>query len=108
LVSRKWTGKTLKVHRADRAAVVRQVLEAAGVEVADSNRMAADVLMENGLPRFEWKIWDPLKSSAPIYRQIITKSIAEHLRWKRQYEAAKACASSDGSPSAHAPPTHLE
>ena len=36
LVSRKWTGKTLKDHKADRAEVVRQVLEAAGVEVPET------------------------------------------------------------------------
>jgi hypothetical protein len=35
LVSRKWTGKTLDMHRADRAAVVRQVLQEAGVQVTE-------------------------------------------------------------------------
>ena len=34
LVSRKWTGKTLKGHAADRAEVVRQVLAAAGIDGA--------------------------------------------------------------------------
>jgi hypothetical protein len=32
LVSRRWSGKTLTEHRADRPAVVRQVLQAAGIE----------------------------------------------------------------------------
>ena len=35
LVSRRWTGKTLKGHKADRAEVVRQTLLAAGVEAPD-------------------------------------------------------------------------
>ena len=35
LVSRKWTGKTLDRHRADRAEVVRQTLQAAGGERRD-------------------------------------------------------------------------
>jgi hypothetical protein len=104
LVSRKWTGKTLKDHKADRATVVRQVLEAAGAEVPQTGRMSVDVLREDGTPRFVWKYWDPLKSSAPIYRQIITRSIAEHLRWKKQYESAKQAASPTGAATAHGPP----
>jgi hypothetical protein len=32
LVSRHWTGKTLTEHKADRAAVVRAVLEEAGID----------------------------------------------------------------------------
>ena len=104
LVSRKWTGKTLKDHKADRATVVRQVLEAAGAEVPETGRMSVEVLREDGTPRFVWKYWDPLQSSAPIYRQIITRSIAEHLRWKKQYESAKQRASPTGSAMAHGPP----
>ena len=104
LVSRKWTGKTLKGHKADRAAVVRQVLEAAGVDIPEASRMAADVRREDGVPRFNWKIWDPLEASAPVYRQVMTKAIAERLRWKREYESAKSRSSPTGSPSANAPP----
>src|SRR5450631_1852662 len=59
LVSRKWTGKTLDVHRADRAAVVRQVLEETGVQVAETDRCAADVLAPDGEPRFVWSVLPP-------------------------------------------------
>src|SRR6476619_5032400 len=55
LVSRKWTGKTLKGHAADRAEVVRQVLEAAGIDVVDAQRLAADVLRVDGQQRFAWR-----------------------------------------------------
>jgi hypothetical protein len=41
LVSRQWTGKTLTEHRADRAEVVRQVLQAAGIEPPDRMRISA-------------------------------------------------------------------
>lgn len=105
LVSRKWTGKTLKDHKADRVEVVRQVLAAAGVEVPQTARMAADVRRSDGLPRFNWKIWDPIDASVPVYRQVMTKAIAEKVRWKTQYDLAKAAASASGSATAHGPPT---
>lgn len=104
LVSRKWTGKTLKDHKADRAAVVRQVLEAAGVEVPETARMAADILREDGIPRFNWKIWDPIDASVSLYRQVMTKSIAEKTRWKSEYDLAKQRMTPTGSPGAHGPP----
>lgn len=99
LVSRKWTGKTLSRHRADRAEVVRQTLEAAGVDVPEAQRMAADVLRPDGRPRYEWRHYDPRQSSTPIYRQVLSRSLAERLRWKAEYEAAKA-----GLNPANAPP----
>ena len=41
-------------HRADRATVVREVLAEAGIEAPEIDRMAADMLAEDGLPRFVW------------------------------------------------------
>ncbi len=93
LVSRKWTGKTLKDHRADRAEVVRQTLAAAGAEVPDLDRMSTTVTRPDGRPRYEWEYWNPIRSSTPAYRQVLTRSVAERIRWKRAYEAAKARAS---------------
>src|SRR3954452_4351648 len=89
LVSRRWTGKTLKGHAADRAEVVRQVLEAAGIDVADAQRMAADVLRPDGQQRFAWRMWDPLDSTVPLYRHVMTQAIGQRMRWKAQYAAAK-------------------
>lgn len=89
LVSRKWTGKTLTDHRADRAEVVRQTLLAAGMDVPEVDRLAVTVQRDDGQPRYEWKIWNAHEATTPIYRQVLTRSIAERLRWKRQYDAAK-------------------
>jgi hypothetical protein len=104
LVSRLWTGKTLAGHRADRATVVRQVLAAAGVEAPEVDRMAADVRREDGVARYRWRVWDPLDSTVPVYRQVLTRSIAEKLRWRSQYEAAKQASSPTGSPCGNGPP----
>lgn len=90
LVSRRWTGKTLSDHRADRAEVVRQVLAAAGVDVAARERISAAVTRSDGVPRFEWKLWNTLGAPVPVYRLVLTRSIAEKVRWKQEYEAAKA------------------
>jgi hypothetical protein len=49
LVSRKWTGKTLTDHKADRAEIVRAVLAEAGIEAPDRDRCAADQLAADGL-----------------------------------------------------------
>jgi hypothetical protein len=40
LVSRKWSGKTLAVHRADRAAVVRAALDEAGIDPDDHDELS--------------------------------------------------------------------
>lgn len=93
LVSRKWTGKTLSGHRADRAEVVRQTLLAAGVDIPDARRIAADTLRPDGRPRYEWRHFDPRQSATPVYRQVLIRLVTEHLRWKAEYEAAKARAS---------------
>ena len=54
LVSRQWSGKTLAEHRADRATVVREALQAAGMLAPEIERMAATVLATDGKPRFMW------------------------------------------------------
>jgi len=70
--------------------VVRQVLEAAGIDVPEAQRMAADIRRADGEPRFTWRIWDPLDSTVPMYRAVMTRAIGESMRWRAQYEAAKA------------------
>ena len=86
LVSRKWTGKTLEVHRADRAAVVRQVLEEVGVQVVDTGRCAADVLAPDGEPRFVWSVLPPGESN---YNAAVFAQILQRQAWRAQYDAAK-------------------
>ncbi|WP_194098869.1 replication initiator [Nocardioides daphniae] len=98
LVSRKWTGKTLKIHQADRAEVVRQTLLAAGVEVPELERIDASVVREDGQQRFQWRVWDPLEARAPVYRQVMTRAIAQRIQWRTDYEAAKARAGPTNAP----------
>lgn len=87
LVSRHWTGKTLDEHRGDRAEVVRAVLKEAGIEPPEERRMAADSLLEDGLPRF---VWEDVPPEDRDYVQIIAMSIEQRNRWVSEYEQAKA------------------
>ncbi|MGH3501371.1 MAG: replication initiator [Nocardioidaceae bacterium] len=54
LVSRHWTGKTLTDHKADRATIVRTVLEDAGYDAPNVDRYSATTLGSDGLPRYVW------------------------------------------------------
>lgn len=87
LVSRKWSGKTLSRHRADRALVVREVLEEAGLTAPEIDRLAADVRTEEGRARFEWS---KLEHRPGAYVGVILRSVAERRRWRADYERAKA------------------
>jgi hypothetical protein len=93
LVSRQWTGKTLTDHRADRAEVVRQVLDAAGIDTPDRQRLS--VRHPGDEPgRFIWTRLDPHRDDLPEYRRLIAHTISEQQRWRDEYERAKQ----------HAPP----
>jgi hypothetical protein len=85
-VSRHWSGKTLAGHRADRAAVVRTVLAAAGIAPPEADRMATSVLAEDGKPRF---VWEDLPVHDRDYTRVVMASVIEARRWRREYEAAK-------------------
>ena len=96
LVSRKWSGKTLTEHRADRAAVVRQVLQAAGIDAPEADRLSVDVLHEDGQPRF---VWDDLPVTGADYTEVLVASVMERRRWRAQYDTAKQAAlERDGPP----------
>lgn len=96
LVSRKWSGKTLTEHRADRSAVVRQVLHAAGVEAPEADRLSVDVLHDDGKPRF---VWDDLPTTEANYTDVLVASVMERRRWRAQYDSAKeASLQRDGPP----------
>lgn len=86
LVSRGWSGKTLSTHRADRRAVVEQVLEAAGIEPDDADRMAADVLTDDGKPRF---VWEEVPVTGADWAHVVMQSMLDRRRRKAQYEQAK-------------------
>lgn len=95
LVSRQWSGKTLTEHKADRATVVREVLHAAGIDPPDAARMAADVLADDGRPRF---VWEDVPARDRDYTSTIAASIRQAARWREQYEAAKARAAERAGP----------
>ncbi|RJS47798.1 replication initiation protein [Nocardioides cavernaquae] len=86
LVSRHWTGKTLADHKADRSAVVRAVLEEAGIEAPEARRLAPDVIADDGLPRF---VWEDIPVEERNYAATIAQSIRQRRAWREQYEAAK-------------------
>ena len=87
LVSRHWSGKTLTEHAADRAAVVREALAAAGIEGPDVDRLAADQVTEDGRPRYRW---EPVEPGEVDYRTAVLHLAHERHRWRQQYTAAKA------------------
>jgi len=86
LVSRKWSGKTLAGHKADRAAVVRQALEEAGIDPDDHDEFA--VAGSNGL--WSWEVLGRSRVDAPTYAAAIAEVIRTRQRWRAQYDAAKA------------------
>lgn len=89
LVSRRWTGKTLTEHRADRSAVVREVLAAAGVDMDDHTQLSANATRPDGQPRYQWQPVDPRADSAS-YIAAIGRAIQQRQRWRIQYDAARA------------------
>ncbi len=95
LVSRQWSGKTLTEHRADRRAVVAQVLQEAGIEPGDADRLAAEHTLSDGTPRF---VWEDAEPSSVDYVAVIAASLRQARTWREQYEHAKAIAPQRGSP----------
>ena len=86
-MSRKWTGKTLTVHKADRRSAVRMVLEAAGVDPGEADRYSATQTCDDGTPRYAWLPVD--YDDFPTYIAVIAASVAQRQRWRTQYEKAK-------------------
>ena len=48
--------------------------------------MAADVLAEDGLPRY---LWEPAPVDTAVYTNLLAASVIETVRWRREYEAAE-------------------
>jgi hypothetical protein len=86
LVSRKWSGKTLTEHRADRTEVVRQTLAAAGIDAPETHRCPADVLGDDGRPRF---VWEDAQVDARRYADVMLAAVAQRRAWRAQYEHAR-------------------
>jgi hypothetical protein len=94
LVSRKWTGKTLAGHRADRAAVVRAALEEAGIDPDDHDELA--ITGTDG--RWSWELLGRSRVDEPTYVAAIGQAITTRQRWRQQYEAAKSAMTARAGP----------
>ena len=99
LTSRQWSGKTLVEHKADRAAVIRQVLIQAGIDAPRTDRYAADATDDDGQARYAWENLDPDDDGGPEYRLIIKSAITERNQRRAEYERARELiAARDGPP----------
>jgi replication initiator protein RepSA len=77
LVSRKWSGKTLADHRADRMVFVTQALAAVGIEkpVQDTSRLI-------------WRKLAPGDPHVPPRTHLIMQAIAQRITWRAEYDQA--------------------
>jgi len=74
---------------------VTEVLEAAGIDPGDANRLAADQTLPDGTPRY---IWEDVEAHTVDYVAVIAASLRQARQWREQYERAKAAAAQRGSP----------
>jgi hypothetical protein len=95
LVSRQWSGKTLGQHRADRAAIVRQVLQEAGIDAPTPTGWPPTSSTPTDSPRF---VWEDVPVPERDYTTVIAQSLRQAQRWRVQYEQAKTLAAQRGSP----------
>ncbi|MBO0882630.1 MAG: replication initiator protein [Mycobacterium sp.] len=93
LVSRKWSGKTLADHKADRKTFVAQALAAAGI-----------VKTEQDSSRWSWAKVEPGDPAAPPRAHLLMHAIAERINWRSQYDQALAAAGPPGHAKTSATP----
>jgi hypothetical protein len=77
LVSRKWSGKTLVDHKADRKAFVRQALAVVGIEKPEPD-----------MSRLLWRKVESNDPSVPPRAHLVMRAIAERITWKAEYDRA--------------------
>ncbi|GAA3019779.1 replication initiator [Actinokineospora globicatena] len=77
LVSRKWSGKTLADHKADRRAFVTQALAAIGIVKPEPDRSQQT-----------WHKVKPGDPSVPPRVHLLMHAISERIRWRAEYDAA--------------------
>jgi hypothetical protein len=94
LVSRKWSGKTLAGHKADRASVVRAALEEAGIDPDDHAEFS--VVGSDG--RWCWELLGRNRVDAATYAAAIAQVITTRQRWQREYQAAKELVAARAGP----------
>ncbi|CAL9410049.1 replication initiator [Nocardiopsis dassonvillei] len=91
LVSRKWSGKTLADHKADRLA---WVLETLGVDPAnegqsDENNPRPPVLTSVASGSFEWELARPTDPDVAPREQRLLRAVGEALKRRAQLDAAR-------------------
>ncbi|WP_199433865.1 replication initiator [Qaidamihabitans albus] len=77
LVSRKWSGKSLADHKADRKAFVRDMLAAVGIEKP-----------EQDASRLIWRKVAPGDQHVPPRTHLLMRAIAERISWRAEYDRA--------------------
>ncbi|MFD8246942.1 replication initiator [Nocardia sp. NPDC059691] len=75
LVSRRWSGKTLPDHKADRAEFVRQLLASVGIHKPDTSHLIIRPV-------------EPGDQSAPPRDHLILAAIAQRTKWRAEYTNA--------------------
>ncbi|MDQ3405331.1 MAG: replication initiator protein [Actinomycetota bacterium] len=87
LVSRKWSGKTVADHKADRKAFVAQMLAHAGIVKPEQNTSGQ-----------VWRTLAPGDRNAPPRAHLLMHAIAERVRWRAEYDAALLAANVSATP----------
>ncbi|PXY33859.1 replication initiator [Prauserella flavalba] len=77
LVSRKWSGKSLADHKADRKRFVRDMLAGVGIEKP-----------EEDTSRLIWRKVAPGDQQVPPRAHLLMHAIAERVTWKAEYDRA--------------------
>ncbi|MGW4482444.1 replication initiator [Amycolatopsis sp. NPDC004368] len=77
LVSRKWSGKTLVDHKADRKAFVKQALAVVGIEKPEPDPA-----------RLVWRKVESTDAHVPPRDHLVMRAIAERITWKAEYDRA--------------------
>ncbi|WP_369801638.1 replication initiator, partial [Nocardia sp. NRRL WC-3656] len=83
LVSRRWTGKTLPDHKADRAEFVRQMLAEVGIQRPDTSHLRITPV-------------EPGDKERPLREHLIMGAIAKRTKWRAEYLRAQLALGSDG------------
>lgn len=86
LVSRKWSGRNMSEHRDERRSHVMRVLGAVG------DTAQYDTADDPDHSRYRWEPVRPTDHDQPDRTDLLLRSIAQHRRWRAQYERAKQAA----------------
>ncbi|MDP9433526.1 MAG: replication initiation protein [Actinomycetota bacterium] len=102
LVSRKWSGKNLADHRAERRqyvlATLGGVLNKPGTRGPDDEHSEhAELSAVDAAERYAWEVLKPDDPDAPPRAHLVLHALAERVAWRAQYRAAQALA--DGTAS---------